>query len=424
MKTVPGKCDYHCKNMILDSLQSGLREWKTIMRRIQAKQASDHDRIHIVLLFTCIGLVAGILLSFKLWTNSRFFPLTPIWSPLPSPEFPVDYFWITALLLLIGYACIAANPRKIIGAICIGMVPLMFLDQARLQPWAYQYLFLLCILATYSWRKEKEQEQRYILSACGLAVASVYFWSGFWKIHPWFVSNVYLWMISDVAQTIPTWLQFPLHALGYAVPFIEMSIGIGLFFRTSRIYALISATVMCMFIFWTIGPTGLNWNAVVWPWDLTLLLLTLTLFRGQTSVSARSAFDPSSPLALRTAIFLFCALPILSMFGLWDSYLSFAVYSGATKSAEITITESVYASLPSEIRAYVDDNHITLRLTNWTMHELHTTPYPEERIFRSAGNAICAFASQPQDVQLTIFTPHPWHGTTEEQQLNCGNMQR
>ena len=107
--------------------------------------------------------IAGMLLSHKLWLSARLYPLTPVFpflKPIPSP---FDYILFGAALLAL--AASAITPRLIPIFATLAVV-LTVCDQSRLQPWFYEYFFLLLAVAFAS------------PNACRLIVAATYFWSG------------------------------------------------------------------------------------------------------------------------------------------------------------------------------------------------------------------------------------------------------
>jgi hypothetical protein len=77
------------------------------------------------------GLLAGLLLSPKLWLSTRIYPQTPVWSALRPIPAPFDYALYGALLL----AVIAAAVTPKITPILLALSPVMVaFDQSRLQP--------------------------------------------------------------------------------------------------------------------------------------------------------------------------------------------------------------------------------------------------------------------------------------------------
>ncbi len=393
------------------------------IRSAWQNQWEPFGRIRLATSIICIAFAVGIFLSFALWISTRTFPLVPAVQMLPQVSFPFDYVLCIALLiLLLITSCSAKKPRVLILCVVALTTVLMLLDQSRLQPWAYQYLCMLVILGSFTWQKENREEQSTILHACRMIVAFVYIWSGIQKMNPFFMLDLYPWMISSVTDDIPHFATEALLSCRWLIPFIESGIGIGLLYKKSREVSLVLAILMCAFIFWTIGPTGHNWNAVVWPWDVALLLLTLVLFAGGEAFSATTIITAPYTALQRIVLCAFCVLPVLSFWNLWDAYLSFAVYSGNVTTATIEIRDHVIESLPDEVRQHIGAGRNILTLTPWTMGELHITPYPEKRIYLAVGRYICSFADNPDDVQLTIHTPNSWTHTFTKETLDCELM--
>jgi hypothetical protein len=101
-------------------------------------------------------------------------------------------------------------------------------------------------------------------------------------------------------------------------------------------------------------------------------------------------------------------LPALSFVRLWDSYLSFALFSGDTTSAQIFISDAVRESLPAAVRTYVSPAEPGRNLLNngrWAMEELRVPSYPEERIYRRLALYACQHASTPSEVELVVVQP-------------------
>ena len=99
----------------------------------------------IVLVF-CVGLV----MSSRLWIGPRTYPLAPALGFLPSSIYPADLFLYVALFVLAGAIMVSAKPQKFIIFFLGIVVVFCLLDQTRLQPWIYQFGFVLAALALFS----------------------------------------------------------------------------------------------------------------------------------------------------------------------------------------------------------------------------------------------------------------------------------
>jgi hypothetical protein len=92
------------------------------------------------------GLIAALLLSWRLWTSSRSYPLTPVLPFLRPMAFPFDALLLVALLILAALIANVSKPARLISALVFVAVILAVFDQSRWQPWFYQYLFMLLAL--------------------------------------------------------------------------------------------------------------------------------------------------------------------------------------------------------------------------------------------------------------------------------------
>lgn len=139
----------------------------------------------------CLGLLAGLLLSHRLWAGARFYPLTPAFPFLQPPPFPVDSVALSAFIILLGLIILISQPARLIYAfVALALIDALF-DQSRWQPWFYQYLFMLLAVALR--RKD----------ACRLIIVCIYFWSGMQKLNPGFVHETFPWMFGPVAHFVP-----------------------------------------------------------------------------------------------------------------------------------------------------------------------------------------------------------------------------
>src|SRR5580704_10815414 len=221
--------------------------------------------------------MAGLLLSPKLWVSTRFYPLTLVAPFLKTLPYPLDYGFYILLLALLAVTAVAprlSSLRWWIAAAVLLLAALCAQDQSRLQPWCYQYAFMLIALAAASGEAS--------LNVCRLIVAAIYFWSGAQKLNPYFAPGTFTWLAHPLAA------HFPALAIkaGYAAPFVEMMCAIGLLTRRFRTPAIVALIAMHACILLAIGPLGHGFNTVVWPWNIAMVVFLLLLFR-HSETSAR-----------------------------------------------------------------------------------------------------------------------------------------
>ncbi|MGA3241050.1 MAG: hypothetical protein ABSG03_32685 [Bryobacteraceae bacterium] len=341
------------------------------------------------------GLMAGLLLSPKLWVGTRFYPLTPVAPFLKPLPYPFDYaVYILLLALLAGTVASAlrlSSPRWWIAASVLLLAALCAQDQSRLQPWCYQYAFMLMALVVPSAETS--------LNVCRLIVAAIYFWSGAQKLNPYFAPGTFTWLAHPLA------LHFPALVIkaGYAAPFVEMACAIGLLTLKFRAPAVAVLIAMHACILLAIGPLGHGFNTVVWPWNIAMVVFLLLLFR-HSETCAREILWGQARFQ-RVVLLLFGLAPALSFFNLWDSYLSAALYSGNKNQSAIYMTQAVADHLPDKVDDDVTeeaDGIDKLSVNDWSFDELNAPAYPEVRIYENVARKLCGFAAKASDVRLEV----------------------
>jgi len=334
------------------------------------------------------GTLAGMALSHKLWLSARFYPLTPVFSFLKPIPVPFDYILFGATLLVLALS--ALTPRLIPFFATLAIV-LAVCDQSRLQPWFYEYFFLLLGVAFAS------------PNACRLIVASTYFWSGAQKLNAGFITDIFPWMLEPFLRHQPHGAQAMVHPLSVAAPFIELWIGIALLGRKFRTPAVVVAVAMHVFILIALSPWGQNYNHVVWPWNIAMAAVVVILF-WKTDESARQILLSKNAFHI-AVLFLFALAPVLSFFGRWDHYLSAAMYTSNTNHGTIFISDKLFDRLPDGIGEYarIETPELdSIDIAEWSANELNVPPYPEVRIYKSVARKICQYAENPTEARLSI----------------------
>jgi hypothetical protein len=315
------------------------------------------------------GLVAGLLISAKLWVSTREYPLVPLLDIVPPLPYPLDYILFGLFGMLLVEILIFRG--RLAGALVIAALALAALlalqDQDRLQPWFYQYSLMLGAVGLSNLGRLSTEGA---LNACRVIVAFTYFWSGLQKAHVTFARDVYPWLIGPLASHLPSEAASILAHEAYAVPVIETAIGLGLLVRPLRKPAVIAAILMHAFILFSLGPWGHDWNSVIWPWNLAMVAFDLILFwRAPDNPSFLAVVKPGGSAYRAVVLVLFAFMPALNFVGLWDSYLSASLYSGSTEDGFVYTTDG-----SSEVyRSGIFDK---------AMDEMNVPVYPEVRVYK------------------------------------------
>jgi hypothetical protein len=127
----------------------------------------------------------------------------------------------------------------------------------------------------------------------------------------------------------------------------------------------------------------------------------------------------------KLVLVLVAVMPALSFVGMWDSYLSWALYSGNLSEAVIRFGDPKVAGLPESVRARVkgrtSGEHV-LDVFTWSLHDVGLEPYPEPRVYRHVARWICQQVTDPTGIRLIIWTrPAILDGRREATNYTCGS---
>ena len=390
--------------------------------------------LRVTLLNACFF---GMIACAPLWTNDHMFPQLSIVAGFPILHAPWDKILFGAMLLSLVAA--AWFYRKAVGFFLVASLFLYCEDENRGQPWLYMYWVML-LLTLFS--------EKTAIAACRCGMSIVYTWSGiqkcnrrFFEVQPtFFVEPMTHWHLPGFVLDVMRWAVA-------AAPFIEMGIGILLWMPRLRRWAIAAAILVHGYSLLVLGPLGHNYNWVVWPWNLAMPLLLWVLFakgeyweqravppapaaqnektKGTKRPEKKSASTSASDGSLKQAfadlmrskaalmiVACYALLPILSFYGEWDSYFSFALYSENSASANVFVTQEFADRLPSPMRRRVqkfqaefDPVHqgpLAFNLGAWGYEELHVPPIAETRNFVSVYKALQAWSQKSGDLRMII----------------------
>jgi len=364
-----------------------------------------------------VGFVASLLLSPKLWVSSRFYPLIPVFHGLPRIPYPLDYICYGVVLFLLAAIAFVPRPRLYIFALVAFLAAYSLLDQTRWQPWAYQYWLMLLALGCFSWKPDDIRGRQDAVNICRLIMGCTYVYSGLQKLNSKFVAEGFPWVLGTLHLHIPVAY---LNYLGWIVPFIEVSIGLCLLTRRFRKIGILNGIVMHVFILYSFGPLGLNWNTVVWPWNVAMIALILVLF-WNTDVTFADIVWRNKFVYQKVVLVLLGVLPALSFIGRWPSDLSLALYTDNLTEANVLIDERVKQDLPVFVQQFIkpQPGHIVLRTQDWSFGELNVPPYAEIQSFIRVGSEVCRYSHNSADVLLSGYEKNTLLGPGKEIRNTC-----
>lgn len=370
-------------------------------------------------MIVCAAMVAGMACTRALWISAdRLYPQAPIVPGVPANSFAVDAVLAAAL---VGALVISALPRTPpwFRAVPVGFIAgLVALDQSRLQPWVFLYAIVLLASAFASGSDGRRNAA--VLMTLRFTVAVQYFWSGLQKANVSFVDRVW----PTFADPLFAVLHLPAtagHAVGFAVPLLEVAVGICLLVPRTRRVGLVAACATHAMILASLVASGEN--VVVWPWNLAMPLLDVMLFWNATSVGWSLASIRQFPQSIAFAL-LAGVMPGLSFLGDWDEYASWALYSGDTAQAAVIIDPAALDVLPDIVRrnTWQQSRPMFIDLNRWSYEELQVPSYPEPRVFRIVGRYVCN-TWRTASVALVILGRPDWRtGERDRLRLECNDL--
>lgn len=347
------------------------------------------QRLQLIKLTVLIGLFISILLSHNLWAGDRWFPKAAFIDGYWGIPAPYDYI---NLVVLIGLLVFSFSSQKKLPGILLVLfcVYLCFDDQNRLQPWFYNYTLILFILLFYKYRVDEPNNYTTVFISLQLLVTLIYIFSGIQKLNASFVPDTFKWMISSFDTLLSTRQLNLVTKFGNVVPYFELIIGVGLLIKPLRFIIIPLVILMHLFILIMLGPMGKDYNMIIWPWNIIMIVLVLLLF---ANVKQERFFDIAilfKGLSFYIVITLMLIFPLFSLKNQYDSYFSSSLFSSNLNDCQLILSNKAYNKLPYYIRSFVikNDNQNVLYIKKWAINELHVPCVPEYRIFKNVHRYI------------------------------------
>ncbi len=335
----------------------------------------------------CLCWLVAKYISWKLWLSDRIFPVVPPFDFLFVPQAIHRAFFIISLLCI---AALLIFPSKRILLISVIVIELLScsLDQNRWQSWEYQYIFIILALLI------NRKNERVALNSIAFIFISVYFFSGLSKMNVAFSQYLQHQLVSLGIFKVKSSYSYNLllYHLGYLLGLIEMLLGIGLAFKRTMKTGAVLLICMHVDILIFLGPFSINYNAIIWPWNVVMILCIYLLFINRSAVvlSKRSLTIGFNKIF----ILFFGLLPFLNFFGYWDYFLSSSLYSYKPPQMYICIRDTVNTKelIPfytkKENTFMCDSNSALLSVWSWSMQEMNVPAYPEIRVYKKLKNQL------------------------------------
>jgi hypothetical protein len=229
-------------------------------------------------------------------------------------------------------------------------------------------------------KKESVLPMFLFLSAC------LYFYSGLHKFNPQFLPQIWQKMIlHDFLKLNNSFTKQPfIYYSGYGIAAIELLGGIGLLIKQTRKITAIILIGLHLVVLILLGPWGLQYNLIIWPWNIAMIIFLLIFIYNKPAIifSWKTVFYKWNKLVFISWVLL----PALYIWGYWDGFLSFSIYSGSEPKVFICVKDSTKLSLPATYYLHDGQNKCNgkamISLQRWAMQEMNVPVIPQIRVYK------------------------------------------
>ena len=343
---------------------------------------SDVSKKIIVPRLICFSWLIAKAISWKVWLADRLFPVVPPFNFLFVPSAIHLVLFIFSILTLFALLIFPVKRILQVSVILIEVLSCS-LDQNRWQPWEYQYIFIILALII-NYKSEKNA-----LSVIAFIFVSTYFFSGVGKMNPVFSQSVmHKMMLLGIFHPGNSILyNGAIFHAGYFSGTIEILLSLGLLFQRTKKIAALFLIIMHLVILAILGPFGMDYNEIIWPLNIMMIIILYLLFTRNAPVSI--SFPAIKQGWNKLIIVFFGILPVLNFFGYWDFFLSASLFSSRPPDMYICIhhpgTSEVLQPFPAgyKNKFLCDSTSTLLDVREWSFREMQVPPYPEIRIYKS-----------------------------------------
>lgn len=333
---------------------------------------SEKNQISYLIKVIAFFWLLAKIWSYKTWITERTYPVIPPLDFMSNiPGFLHLFLFIFSLVALL-ILCFKVN-RFLLIALFLSELLSCSLDTVRWQPWEYTYLCFLLILIINFYKPKN------ILLLSHIFLVSIYLFSGLHKMNRDFLSVVWLNLVLTdcLGLSVDFIVKYKLFYAGLIIPFTEVILAILLFISKSRKKISYVLILMHFVILIFIGPFGLKYNSVVWPWNLAIIFILII-----TYAKPIEKLDKTFLVHHFYWLILWFVMPVFSLFGMWYQYFSFNLYSGKGEQMYICISGD-----EKELTPYAESNsnsfcknELCINLQNWALDEIKSAPIPEIEI--------------------------------------------
>jgi uncharacterized membrane protein YphA (DoxX/SURF4 family) len=376
------------------------------------------------------SFIAEILVCWKMWIPiGREFPMISAFESIPISlgligDCILICFLFTSLILIILHK----HSKLAFTVLLVCFVLLILEDIARLQPWVYGQTAILCLLCFQPKKPNTEELKKSILTGVLIVIAGIYLWSGLQKFNLNFIRETFPWLLSATGIDLIVPAGEPTPSINYSLFLValgETILGLMIIFKKTRKIGMIGTLIMHVFILFSVGPLGHNWNQVVWPWNVSQMLILISFLKFKPDISFRANIKPIKFNYI--LILLFFIMPAFNLIGLWDPPLSGCLYEGTHD--EVAFYYDGYRQTKmlkhQEEGSTINEDDLgnflgtNTYFTYWSLYGMNAPNYPAHRYYKRIGKILCSEVSNPEIGGLEITSRKKFTGELVYERCTC-----
>lgn len=389
------------------------------------KQFFNRDSYYwcgVVLVFT---LCAQLFFTRYAWIPYHFdYPQVPLLNGFDKIPSAVCTFLFYSVFILLPLLLFQKIKKPVFIVLFIAFLVLVLNDVNRLQPWLIMNVLLLSLWVF------KRNDFFFLMRVFLIAL---YFWSGLnklnlsfaWEVFPYFMKafglNEQFYLSPEEIGNSPLPL---INHLAWIVPLSEITIAIMLIAKATRVYALVGGVFLHLIIIFILGPLGLNWNSVVWLWNLEFIFLLIFLYFEQDWSFLK---QKTKTIFFRFYFFLVALSPVIWFFGYWPHNFSYHLYSGCNPNIRFYFEGINMKIMESDLEEFTfydtDEQQSYIMLDYYLMNKINLPVFAEEYYFKKTAAAFCeCYGYDNHDAGLRIMAKAKFSGKPIIKNFPCKEL--
>ncbi len=372
------------------------------IRSLYLPDFAPYRRIKMLKNLIALATLSSLLVSWKLWIGERLFPRIPAFDALPVLNNAIEIFIYGAMLLSCVFIFLSRKPRVFILTLLLLASAMCLADVNRLQPWVYLYALLFFVMLFYNWRVDEPRDYTPVFSTIRLTIIAFFIWDGFHKMNYSYIHETWPWMLHPFESVISHKALSLLSKSAFVLPAIEILAAVSLFFPTLKRIGIPTLFLLNIINLVCLGPFGNNFNPVLWPWNICMIIMVYIVFAGRAESRYYHLYHTLQFKPLYLVLFCAIILPAINFNSRLNTRGLTNFTPGQINGVSVELSDEAAGKLPLYISSFVShrEGKILLNVNRWAMFELSSPINASSLIYYRIVEEVKKITCCPHDVNL------------------------